>query len=112
LVGRDRIAEANSAIWGAATLGDIAAPAAAGALLAVFAPSSLIGIDAATFAASAFIIRGVARPMSDPDRELGAGLSGLWRDVADGVRFLVQHVQVRTMTIVAACQSIAGGAFV
>jgi MFS family permease len=113
LVGRDRIAEANSAIWGAATIGDILAPAAAGALLAVFTPPSLIGIDAATFAASAFLIRGVTRPMSDPDRQPAApGLTGLRRDVADGVRFLLRHVQVRTMTILGACQSIAGGAFV
>jgi hypothetical protein len=113
LVGRDKIAEANSAIGGAATIGDILAPAAAVALLAVFTPPSLIGIDAATFAASAFLIRGVTRPMSDPDRQpAGPGLSGLWRDVADGVRFLIRHVQVRTMTILGACQSIAGGAFV
>ena len=113
LVGRDRIAEANSAIWGAATIGDILAPAAAGALLAVFTPPSLIGIDAATFAASAFLIRGVTRPMSDPDRQpAGPGLTGLRRDVADGVRFLLRHFQVRTMTILGACQSIAGGAFV
>jgi MFS family permease len=113
LVGRKRIAEANSAIWAAATIGDIAAPAAAGVLLAIVSPTTLIGVDAATFAASAFLIRAVRRPMSDPARDtVGSGLTGLRRDVADGVRFLVRHVQVRTMTILGACQSIAGGAFV
>jgi MFS family permease len=113
LVGRQKIAEANSAIWAAATLGDIVAPAAAGALLAILAPTSLIGVDAATFAASAFLIRAVRRPLSDPDRQAsGTGLSALGREIADGLRFLVRHVQVRTMTILAACQSIAGGAFV
>jgi predicted MFS family arabinose efflux permease len=50
--------------------------------------------------------------MSDPDRSVGSGLAGLGRDVAEGVRFLVRHVQVRTMTILGACQAIAGGAFV
>ncbi|HJP66486.1 MAG TPA: MFS transporter, partial [Actinomycetota bacterium] len=112
LVGRAKIAEANSAIWAAATIGDIAAPALAGALLAVFAPTSLIGTDALSFAASAYLIRGINRPMSDPDRAERAGLAGLRSDVADGVRFLIRQVHVRTMTIVAAGQSIAGGAFV
>ncbi|MFN2589853.1 MAG: MFS transporter [Actinomycetota bacterium] len=113
LVGRQRIAEANSAIWAAATIGDIAAPAAAGALLALVAPTSLIAIDALTFAASAFFIRAIRRPMSDPEREgIAAGLSGLRHDVAEGLRFLVRQAHVRTMTILGACQSIAGGAFV
>ncbi|HEX9236638.1 MAG TPA: MFS transporter, partial [Actinomycetota bacterium] len=112
LVGRDRIPAANSAIWAAATIGDITAPAAAGALLAIVAPTSLIGIDAATFAASAFLIRAIRRPLSDPGRALVSGLAGLRTDVAEGVRFLVRHSTVRTMTVLGACQSIAGGAFV
>jgi MFS family permease len=112
LVGRDRIVTANSAIWGAASLLDVVMPAAAGALLAVVSAPTLIAIDALTFLASALLIRSIVRTLSGRDPSAtSAGLAALRGEVADGLRWLVAHAGVRTMTIIGACQSFAGGAF-
>jgi MFS family permease len=113
LVGRDRIASANSAIWGAGTVVEIAFPLLAGALLAVVAAPTLIGFDSLSFVASALMIRLISHPLSDPERDPEQlGLKSLAAEVREGLRFLVGHANVRTMTLVGACQSLAGGAFI
>jgi MFS family permease len=113
LVGRDRIASANSAIWGAGTVVEIAFPLLAGALLAIVAAPTLIGFDSLTFVASALMIRLITHPLSDPERDPEQlGLRSLAAEVREGLRFLVGHATVRTMTLVGACQSLAGGAFI
>ncbi|MDQ1641006.1 MAG: hypothetical protein QOJ90_357 [Actinomycetota bacterium] len=114
LVGRDRIAAANSAIWSTSTVIETSVPLLAGAALAVVDGAALIGIDAVSYVASALILRALSRPLSDPARRPTAPLSrrALVADVREGLSFLWGHATVRTMTVVGACQSIAGGAFV
>ncbi len=113
LVGRERIASANSAIWGAGTIVEIAFPVLAGALLAVVASTTLIAFDSLSFVGSALLIGGVSRPLSDPGRAPARlGARALASEVREGLRFLFGHAKVRTMTLVGACQSLAGGAFV
>ena len=51
LVGRQRIAEANSLAWAAASVVEMAMPSAVGVLLAFVHPAWLLGFDALTFAA-------------------------------------------------------------
>src|SRR5207302_9271102 len=56
---------------------------------------------------------GIARALSEPEpgrRPLTASV--LMADVREGLRFLIGHANVRTMTLVGATQSVAGGAFV
>ena len=53
LVGRHRIAEANSAPWTLRSVIVIAVPSVIGALLAVFEAAWLLGTDAVTCAVSA-----------------------------------------------------------
>jgi MFS family permease len=114
LVGRARIASANSAIWSTSTVVETAVPLLAGAMLALVAPASLISVDALSYVASALLIRIIVRPLSDPSRRPTEPLtrSALIADVREGLHFLWGHVTVRSMTIVGAAQSIAGGAFV
>jgi hypothetical protein len=113
LVGRDRIVVANSAIWSAATTAEIVVPALGGALLAVLAAPTLIAIDAVTFVASALLIRAVATPLSERrDGREPLTPRGLLREVKEGLRFVARHPGVRAMTVVGACQALAGGAFV
>jgi MFS family permease len=113
LVGRPRIATANSAIWSAGTVVEIVVPAAGGALLALVAPPSLIALDAVSFVASAFLIRAVSTPLSEtrPGRQ-PLTVRGLLGEAGEGLRFLAGHPNVRSITIVGACQALAGGAFV
>jgi len=114
LVGRERIAGANSALWSTSTMVETAVPLLAGALLAVVDGATLIAVDALTYVASAVLIRAVVRPLSDPARAGSERLnrSALVADVREGLHFLWGHVTVRSMTIVGALQSVAGGAFV
>jgi len=112
LVGRARVAQANSAVWTASSLIELFVPPLTGLLLAALDPASLLTLDALSFAASAFAVRGIVRAMSEP-RE---GLPPLrprviLSDIADGLRYLVHHAGVRTMTIVGSVQSFAGGGF-
>jgi len=114
LVGKSRIALANSVIWSTSTVVETTVPLLTGAALAVVDGATLIAIDAVSYLASALLIRALTRPLSDLGRLPSQPLdrSALWQDVKEGLRFLWGHVTVRSMTIVGACQSIAGGAFV
>ncbi|MBA3232325.1 MAG: MFS transporter, partial [Propionibacteriales bacterium] len=113
LVGRDRVATANSAIWSTGTVIETSVPLAAGAAFAVVAPASLIAIDALSYVASALLIRTMVRPLSDPDRHAARlTFDALVADVREGLGFLWGHATVRSMTIVGAAQAVAGGAFV
>jgi MFS family permease len=114
LVGRDRIVLANSALWSSSTVVETLVPLVAGALFAVVSPSSLLGVDALTYVASAVLIRAIRRPLSDRNRLRADRLTAraLGTDMSAGLRFLWSHAAVRTMTIVGATQSICGGAFV
>jgi MFS family permease len=113
LVGRRRVAQANSAVWSASSIAELLVPPLTGLLLAVLHPATLLLLDALSFAASAVAIRGITRAMS----ERRPGLPPLrprvlLGDVGTGLRFLVHHAGVRTMTIVGTLQSLAGGGFV
>ena len=114
LVGRARIVVANSAVWSASTVVETVVPVAAGAAFVVVSPSTLLGVDAVSYAGSALLIRAIVRPLSDPARAPAARLTGaaLIADVREGLRFLWRHETVRTMTVVGATQSLCGGAFV
>ncbi|MGH3485096.1 MAG: MFS transporter [Nocardioidaceae bacterium] len=113
LVGTDRIAKANAVIWSAVTATETVLPSLLGLSLAVIHPSTLLGVDALSFAASAALVRTIARPLQDPDRERARTTpSAVVADIKVGLRFLVRHPGVRTMTIAGALQCIVGGGFV
>ena len=113
LVGTGRIAKANALVWGAATAAETVLPALVGLGLAVVHPSTMLGLDALSFAASAALIRTIARPLQDPARKrVRPSRSTVLADIKVGLLFLVRHAGVRTMTIVGALQCIVGGGFV
>ncbi|TWD83633.1 putative MFS family arabinose efflux permease [Kribbella amoyensis] len=113
LVGRERVAQANAAVWTASSLIELMVPPLAGLVLAVLSPATLLALDALSFVASAAAVRGIIRSMSQV-REGRPPLRPrvLFADIGEGIRFLVRHPGVRTMTIVGALQSFAGGGFV
>jgi hypothetical protein len=112
LVGRARVAQANAAVWTASSLIELFVPPLAGLLLAVVNPASLLTIDALSFVASAIAVRGIVRAMSEPRTgQQPLRPKVLFADIAEGVRYLIGHPGVRTMTIVGSLQSFAGGGF-
>jgi MFS family permease len=113
LVGRDRVAEGNAAIWAAGGILDLAVPAAVGVALTVLHPAQLLVVDALSFAFSALLVRAITRALSGT-REATAGplrIRVLLGDVAEGVRYLIGHSGVRSMTVVGTLQSVAGAGF-
>lgn len=112
LVGPERVASATSAVWGAGMVVEIGVPALAGVAFTVVDPTSVLVVDAATFAASALFLRAIRRPLSDPARRAGGGQRRLGADVREGLAFLWRHPTVRPMTFAGTAQSVSGGAFV
>ncbi|WBQ02454.1 MFS transporter [Kribbella sp. CA-293567] len=113
LVGRAQVAQANAAVWTAGSLIELFVPPLAGLTLAVISPASLLVLDALSFAASAMAVRGIVRAMSEQRTEqVPLRPRVVFADIAEGVRYLIGHAGVRTMTIVGALQSFAGGGFV
>ncbi len=113
LVGRDRIAEANAAVWSTQTVGEIVVPSLVGVGLAVIHPASMLVLDSVSYALSAVFITRISRPLHDLSRPRTRLTPGaLLGDIGEGLRFLARHDGVRTMTIVGTIQCIAGGGFV
>lgn len=113
LVGRARVAQANAAVWTASSLIELFVPPLAGLTLAVLSPASLLALDALSFVASATAVRGIVRAMSEQRADqVPLRPRVLLTEIAEGVRYLVHHAGVRTMTIVGSLQSFAGGGFV
>ncbi len=113
LVGRSRIAEANSVAWAAQSVVEMSVPAVVGAVLAVLNPAWLLGFDALTFAASAALLAGLTRPLYDATRERPPlTLRQIFRDIGEGIGFLMQHAGVRTFTLIGFLQCLGAGGFV
>lgn len=113
LVGRDRIARANASVFGAATSVEIVLPSVVGVGLAVMHPAAMLAVDALSYLASAVLVASISRPLHDASRRrVPLSRRVLWDDIVEGLRFLITHAGVRTMTIVGALQCLAGGGFV
>ncbi|MCW2793584.1 MAG: major facilitator superfamily 1 [Nocardioides sp.] len=112
LVGRARIPSANSITWSVQSVIEIVVPSVVGALLAVLDPAWLLGFDALTFAASAALVAGISRPMYDATRARGPFTVGqVFRDIGEGLRYLVHHGGVRTMTMIGFVQCLSLGGY-
>ncbi|MGA8979022.1 MAG: MFS transporter [Pedococcus sp.] len=113
LVGRERVGDANAAIWGIGGILDLVVPAGVGVALAVVHPSTLLVVDALTFLVSALLVRSIRRALSSARLNLEPLRPAVvLRDVREGVRFLWGHDGVRSNTVIGALQSTAGGGFV
>ncbi len=107
LVGRERIREANSAVWGTTQVFDVVLPGLVGVLVAIVSPSSLYWVNALTFGASALLIRAITRSLTG---ERQADLPRLRDDVLTGMKWLWAHETLRAMTFVGTTVSFSVGA--
>src|SRR5215211_255739 len=97
LVGRDQIAGATATVFGWTSVIELVVPALTGAALVVIAPAPLLALDAVGFVASALLIRGIVRPLSNPERASDRQ-PHLVDEIRVGLRFLWSVPQVRAMT--------------
>jgi MFS family permease len=107
LVGKERIREANSAVWGTTQVFDVVLPGLVGVLVAIVSPSSLYWVNALTFGASALLVRAISRSLTG---ERSADLPRLRDDVLTGLRWLWGHETLRAMTFVGTTVSFSVGA--
>ncbi|MFV9504810.1 MAG: MFS transporter [Oscillochloridaceae bacterium umkhey_bin13] len=114
LAGRERIVEANSAIFGATTVVAIIAPALGGGLAALVGPANAITLNAVTFVVAAVLLALIKRSFGDipPAPPGDAPLRRVWADIRDGLAFVWRQPLVRSMTIVGFGNSLSGGAVI
>ncbi|MEU5090002.1 MFS transporter [Streptomyces sp. NPDC021356] len=111
IVGKDNLAGANSALYGAETVVRIAGNALAGGLILLFQPARTLALDALSFAVSALLIKAVARTAQRPGAPAGHR-PAFGESVREGLRFLLRHPTLRVMALVGTLQSFSGGAIV
>lgn len=75
IVGEDELVAANSGLWSAAVISQVALAPAAGVLVAVWGPHPAFWINAASFASSAAVLTGLRAPRSPAP--VHAGLYGV-----------------------------------
>lgn len=109
LVGKDRLAAANGALWTASSVLETAAPALAGLLIALSGPQLLLAVDAGTYLVSAVLL---ARLRWSARSAGSRGVRSLGADIGVGVRFLWRHPTLRALSLLGLGNSIAGGAVV
>ncbi|HEX7303070.1 MFS transporter [Lentzea sp.] len=110
LVGKDRLTDAYSRLWGRTTVLELVVPGLTGLLVAVVAPAALLAVNALTGVGSALLLRAITRSLANPRPVQGAG--ELVADVREGLRFLWREPVIRTLTLVGVTHSAASGAWV
>ena len=99
LVGRDNIVRANSAVFGTSSVLECLLPAAAGALIVVWSPASLLVIDGLSFVISAILVGRIASPLSEARTGTRGANAIAWRQIAEGLRFIREHPIIRDTTL-------------
>lgn len=108
LTDRSQLPKAASMVWSSGSVAFLLAPTLGASLIVVMAPPYVLGLDAATYVASALLLTSIRRPFQRADQLSGDGR--IRTDIADGLRFLWNQPVVRTMTfsVFAVCVSWGG----
>ncbi|MGW6928774.1 MFS transporter [Lentzea sp. NPDC054927] len=109
LVGKERLTNAYSTLYGRTTVVELVVPGLTGLLVVAIAPAALLAVNALTAVGSALLLRGIASSMANPRPVRGAG--EIVADVREGLRFLWHEPIIRTLTLVGATHSVAIGAW-
>ncbi|MEY9929764.1 MFS family permease [Catenulispora sp. GP43] len=96
LVGRDRIGEANSLLGVGNALGYLIGPAVAGVLVAAVGGAAALGVDAASFAASALTLALLRNPLRTPVEQEPAPMT---EQLRAGFRYIASQRLLRSTLI-------------
>ena len=93
LVGRERIMGANSRLYITSTVAGTVGPAVGGFLVQFLGAARAVGADSLSYLASAISIAAMPRP--EPALSGGAGSRGYRGELAEGLRFVLNHPVLR-----------------
>lgn len=106
IVADDELVAANSGLWSAAVVSQIALAPAAGALVAAWGPGPAFWLNAASFAVSAGTLAGLRPPM--PPAPVG---TASWAcSILDGSRLLIRDRLLRLLGAVQLLAALSAGA--
>jgi predicted MFS family arabinose efflux permease len=106
IVDEDELVAANSGLWSAAVISQIALAPLAGALVATVGVASAFLLNAASFAASALLLAGLRLPGRPAPTTIGS-----WLDrVGEGARLLVADRLLRLLALVQLLAALSAGA--
>ena len=105
VVRRDEVVSANSAMWTAAVIGQIALAPLAGFAIAAWGVEVAFGINAATFVVSAFLLLGLQSGRAPAD----VAVRG-WAGVLAGVHTVRNHPTLVRLAVVQVLASMSAGA--
>lgn len=106
LVRRDALVAANSGIWTAAVLSQVALAPLAGLVVTVFGYGPAFAVNAASYAVSAVVLRGLVVPGQVPRLQRRR----LWTEARDGVRALTGHRLLRALAVGQLLAALSAGA--
>jgi MFS family permease len=105
LVGDDEVVGANSAVWSAAVVSQIALAPAAGGLVAVLGVAPAFLLNAGSFVVSAFLLAGVRLP-----RSVLRSSRSRWAEAMEGVRVIRASRFLAVLAVVQALSALSAGA--
>ena len=112
IVGRERIGQANAAVWGVGSFLDLGVPMLTGVALAFVHPATLLALDALSFLVSAACVAAIRTRLSQPrEGQQAMRPRVLLAEVVVGLRFLWGHVGVRSQTVIGFLLSLSGAGF-
>jgi MFS family permease len=97
LVDRDRLVEGNSRLEVSRSAAQIGGPGFAGVLIGWIGAPVAVLIDAASFLGSALFLFGIRKEESDPSANGGAERRSMRAEMAEGLRFVLNHRYLRNI---------------
>lgn len=101
-VGNEHLVEANAGIALSDSASSLIGPGIAGAIIHWLTAPFAILLDAISFFASAWLLRGIPPKESDapalrPSGEQGFALAGIWADAKEGMKMILGHAVLRSI---------------
>ncbi|WP_053658281.1 MFS transporter [Micromonospora sp. NRRL B-16802] len=104
LLRPDQLPEGNAKLHGTQTVSNVAGPGLAGLIAQLAGAVAALLLDALTFLLSAAFLLRIRTVETRPDRPKTS--RSLWRDVAEGLRFVARDPYLRVLTVFGAASNI------